>query len=148
MWQALERTDKFTEWWHWLKEFHSAGIGEGDEGRVVVQSPLAYRIRFVLRVVESTPPGVLRVRVSGDIDGEATLELSKPGSSLQEPGTPQECHIRLLFDVEVRRRLLRALSLPAHAVLAWGHNHVMTAGMRRFRTLALGLSPVGPSGQT
>ncbi len=137
-WVALEQTDQFTHWWPWLKQFDSEGMKEGDRSRVTVKSPLAYEIHFDLEVTESRPPGLLRVGVDGDIRGGAVLELSEASPATNVSGTAST-HIRLVFEVEVCRKLLRALSLPAHPVLAWGHDHVMHSGMRRFRRLALGL---------
>jgi len=129
VWDRLHQVEEYPRWWPWLESFRSEGLAAGSRTEAVLRAPLRYSLRFTLTVLQATAPSTLVAEVRGDIEGRAQLWLDAVGSATR---------IRILFDVELCRPILRAVSGGiGHRVLAWGHNHVMDHGVRRFEERAL-----------
>lgn len=129
LWRSLSRTDRFQEWWPWLRTLESDGLVEGSVSRCVVRAPLPYSLTFEVAVLEVVPERVVDTRVSGDLEGPARLDLA---------AHPDGCEARLSWELELRAPLLRAGSVVARPLMEWGHNWVVDTGVRQFRRVALG----------
>lgn len=131
LWRTLERTDRFPIWWRWLKTFDmdgDRGFSEGAEARCVVRGPLPYALRFTVAVRRVVPERLIDTEVSGDIEGPARLEL--------EP-TDDGTSARLVWSVRIVDPALRATARVARPLMEWGHDWVVSRGVRAFRQNAL-----------
>jgi hypothetical protein len=90
----------------------------------VVRAPLPYSLRFTVEVLEVVPNRLVDARVSGDLDGPARLEVAPRGDGSSA---------RLVWAVEVRKPLLRSAARWARPAMEWGHDWVVSSGIRQFR---------------
>ncbi|HLG00443.1 MAG TPA: hypothetical protein VI916_08220 [Acidimicrobiia bacterium] len=131
LWKTLDRTDQFPRWWRWLRAFDAdgvTGLEEGARAHCVVRGPLPYSLRFTVAVERVVPGQLIETRVSGDIEGPARLELR---------GSGVDSAARLVWSVSVVDPALRATARAARPLMEWGHNWVVTRGVRAFRQHAL-----------
>jgi hypothetical protein len=127
LWATITRTEDYAAWWPSVSGAQH-GVGAGSTGRWTVRGPLPYHVRFATHIESAVSPRSIRCRVTGDVEGFGVLEiLPTPGGS--------EAH--LVWEVRVRRPLLRALSTVARPVLRWAHDRVIAEGVRAFRAKAL-----------
>jgi hypothetical protein len=128
LWGTLAQTDRFPEWWPWLRRFDSDGLVPGAVADCVVRAPLPYTLSFRVHVVDVVPEQIVAVRVTGDLDGPARLELASRGDGSTA---------RLTWRVEVRAPLLRVGATVSRPLMEWGHQWVVDTGVRQFRRRAL-----------
>jgi len=128
LWSVLARTDRYPEWWPWLRSFDGAALEEGAVARCVVQGPLPYSLRFDVVVECVVPEERVVTQVRGDLAGPAVLELGarSDGSSA-----------RLTWTLELRDRLLRPLAMLTRPAMVWAHDRVIEVGLREFERVAL-----------
>ena len=90
LWATLERTDRYQEWWPWLRtlEIDGTGLQAGAVARVVIQAPLPYQLHCTVRIDEADAPSRMVAQVSGDLEGPARLELA---------ATPTGCEARMAW---------------------------------------------------
>jgi uncharacterized protein YndB with AHSA1/START domain len=129
LWAVLSRTDRFREWWPWLRALDSDGLVEGSVARCVVRAPVPYSLRFQVAIETVDPEHVVAAHVSGDLEGPARLEVA---------AHPEGSEATLSWTLELRDPLLRVGSRAARPLMEWGHNWVVTTGVRQFRRRALG----------
>jgi hypothetical protein len=127
VWQVLERTDDYSEWWSWLESFDADGLQPGP-AKAVIRSPLGYRLRVEIDVREVVPGRRLRTEVRGDLEGPARLDLEPSGTGSTA---------RLWWELTLRQRLLRRLLPPARPLMEWGHDQIVARALRDFRQRAL-----------
>ena len=130
LWAMLERTDRYQEWWPWLRALavDGAGLHDGAQARVVIQAPLPYQLRCTVHVADAEPARRLVARVTGDLEGPARLELTPA-----DGGTDA----RLAWSLEVQSSLLRPLATIARPALAWAHDRIVERGLAHFEARAL-----------
>jgi uncharacterized protein YndB with AHSA1/START domain len=128
LWKVLSRVDDYPRWWSWLTTFDADGLHAGAVARCVVRPPLPYSLRFSVHVEEATPARLVAARVSGDLDGRASLELTD---------TTSGCRARLHWTVQLRPAPLQAAALVARPLMVWGHEWVVRVGVRQFEQNAL-----------
>jgi hypothetical protein len=130
LWTTLGQTDKYREWWPWLREFRVDGDGfrSGATAQLVIQAPLPYQLRCAIHVDEVVRPQKLVAHVTGDLEGPARLEL--------EP-TPGGAQARLAWTLEVRSSLLRPLATIGRPALSWAHDRIVERGLVQFEQHAL-----------
>ncbi len=130
LWATLARTDRYCDWWPWLRELavDGDGLAVGSAARVVIQAPLPYQLRSRVHVDEAEPPHLLVATVTGDLAGPARLELAPTAT-----GTSA----RLVWRLEVTSALLRPLSMIARPALAWAHDRIVERGLEQFEQHAL-----------
>jgi uncharacterized protein YndB with AHSA1/START domain len=130
LWATFERTDRYREWWPWLRALDVDGDGlvAGAVARVVIQAPLPYQLHCTVHVEEADPPRLLVARVTGDLDGPARLEL--------EP-TVAGTDARMAWSLDVKSSLLRPLATVARPALAWAHDRIVERGLVQFEAHAL-----------
>ena len=128
LWGVVSQTERFQEWWPWLRTFDSPGLVEGTTSECVVRAPVPYNLRFRVQILALVPEQLVDTRVSGDLDGPARLEVD---------AHPTGCQARLTWSLELQEPLLRAGAWAARPMMEWGHNWVIESGVRRFRAVAL-----------
>jgi uncharacterized protein YndB with AHSA1/START domain len=128
-WATISRTDDYTDWWSWLREFDAAALREDERWRAVIQSPLPYGLRFTLHMRKVEAPSLLEVDVAGDIAGAARLEVEPAGDG---------CAVRVSWKVSAQSAPLRMGALVARPLLQWSHERVVALGLAQFGRRALG----------
>jgi hypothetical protein len=129
LWSVISRTEDFTTWWPWLRDFDLDSLTEGATARCVVQAPIPYRLRFAVHVRRVIPVELIDTVVSGDLAGPARLEVDAHGEGSRA---------RLKWEVDLCDPLLRVASRLARPMMEWGHNWVVESGVHQFRLRALG----------
>jgi hypothetical protein len=127
-WLAAGRTDAYQSWWPWLKVLRADGLSQGSSWRCVVQPPLPYVVRFNLRFETVERCRAIEVRVTGDIVGRASLDVTPSGEG---------CDIRLRSDLAPHNPALRLVAKVAKPIAVYGHDWVLDTGARQFQEHAL-----------
>jgi hypothetical protein len=135
LWSTLSHTERYREWWPWLRTFEAFGGDAGDDvlatGRtahVVIQAPLPYQLHCDVRVDDAVRDQRLVTTVDGDLQGPARLELRPV-----EGGT----EARLAWEFELRAPMLRTLSIIGRPAMAWAHDRIVERGLVQFEGHAL-----------
>ena len=127
-WATVSRTERYPDWWTWLREFESDGLHDGARTACVIQAPLPYALRVAIEVERAVPPERIETRVTGDLDGPARLEIAPTSSG---------CAARLVWSLELRVPWLARIVRPTRPVLTWAHDRVISRGVRQFERVAL-----------
>jgi hypothetical protein len=136
---VLTRTEDFRGWWPWLREFSGDGLVPGGRSTCVVRAPIPYTLRFTVAVRELVPGRLVDAVVEGDLAGPARLEVG-PGSPGVRGCPPEEGRgsvVRLVWEMELQRPVLRAAALFGRPVMEWGHDWVVANGVEQFLRRAL-----------
>jgi uncharacterized protein YndB with AHSA1/START domain len=132
LWSTLAQTDRYREWWPWLREFTVDGGGPaltpGAVARVVIQAPLPYQLRCTIRVDDAVVDRRLTTRVDGDLAGPARLELEAVDGGTEA---------RLAWELDLRAPLLRSLAVVGRPAMAWAHDRIVERGLAQFEGHAL-----------
>ena len=132
LWVTLTQTDRYREWWPWLREFEVDGGGDalvaGAVARVLIQVPLPYQLRCTILVEDTTENERLSTRVDGDLAGPARLELHAVDGGTEA---------RLAWELNPRAPLLRSLAVVGRPAMAWAHNRIVERGLAQFEGHAL-----------
>jgi hypothetical protein len=128
LWDALTDTNRFPQWWPWLRSFDAGGLAPGSVASCTVKAPLPYTLDFRVHIQRVDAGRSIDTHVSGDLEGPARLELACAG----EASTA-----RLTWAVELRAPVLSAASRVARPVLVWAHDRVVSTGVEQFRERAL-----------
>lgn len=131
LWSVLERTADFRRWWPWLRELSGDGLVPGGRNRCVVRAPIPYTLRFTVAVNDLVPGRLVEAEVDGDLVGPARLEIGAVDGP--EAGST----VRLAWEMELRRPMLRTAARFGRPVMEWGHDWVVANGMRQFLQRAL-----------
>jgi uncharacterized protein YndB with AHSA1/START domain len=129
-WAAVAAVEDYRGWWPWLRLFEARSLTAGDVWTCQVQPPLPYALRFTLRLEEVVPVQLIRATVSGDLDGEATLEV------LEDASEPNSCQVRLRSALTPAATLPRLVATAAPGVARFGHDWILDTGIRQFRDRA------------
>lgn len=137
LWATLARTDRYREWWPWLRTFsvdgHPDGAGgaaleTGRTARVVIQAPLPYQLHCTVQVDDAVRDERLVTTVEGDLQGPARLELRPVDGGTEA---------RLAWEFELRAPLLRTLAVVGRPAMAWAHDRIVERGLVQFEGHAL-----------
>jgi hypothetical protein len=128
LWDVLERTDCYVEWWSWLDTLDGGALRQGSTARCVVRAPLPYSLRFDVHVDEVVPHARVVTSVDGDLTGPARLEVVPASGG---------CEARLVWELELQDRVLRTLSVVTRPAMRWAHDRVVETGLREFERRAL-----------
>lgn len=123
LWEALTRVDRYQSWWPWLRSFDAQDLAGDEVWDCLVQPPLPYRVRFSVTLDEVVPPSVVRASITGDVVGEALLEITEHS---------QGSRARLVSHLEPGNGFLRAVARVAAPVVRYGHDWVLDTGARQF----------------
>ncbi len=131
LWTTLSLTDRYREWWPWLRTFAADGsdaLATGRTARVVIQAPLPYQLRCTVRVDDAVRHERLVTVVDGDLQGPARLELRPIDGGTEA---------RLAWEFELRAPLLRTLAVFGRPAMAWAHDRIVERGLAQFEGHAL-----------
>lgn len=130
LWSAIERVDRFEQWWGWLSEFRldGGGLVNGAVLHGLVTPPVPYRMRVLVELEECDRPNRIEAVVHGDLEGRASLLLERDGS---------ETRARVSWTIEMMQRPMRMAARVAHPLLRWGHDRVVETTVRSFRRQVL-----------
>jgi uncharacterized protein YndB with AHSA1/START domain len=128
LWSALSATDRYPEWWSWLRVMEGGELREGTVAHCVVRAPLPYTLRFDVGVESVVPRELVDTQVSGDLDGPARLEIAPRVGG---------CTARLIWSLHLRDSVLRPLAFFARPAMTWAHDRVIEMGLRQFERHAL-----------
>ncbi|HLM19781.1 MAG TPA: SRPBCC family protein [Acidimicrobiia bacterium] len=131
LWTTLSHTDRYREWWPWLRTFEADGddvLATGRTAHVVIQAPLPYQLHCTVRVDDAVRDERLVTTVDGDLQGPARLDLRPV-----EGGT----EARLAWEFELRAPLLRTLAMLGRPAMAWAHDRIVERGLEQFEGHAL-----------
>jgi uncharacterized protein YndB with AHSA1/START domain len=123
LWEAATQVDQYRSWWPWLRHLEGAGFAVGSVWECEVQPPLPYRLRFSLSLEEVRAPSLVRATLSGDIVGDARLEVRDHHFGSQA---------RLVSDLAPRHGLLQAVAFVTLPLARFGHDWVLDHGARQF----------------
>ncbi|MET4098649.1 hypothetical protein ABIB37_000886 [Agrococcus sp. UYP10] len=126
----LEDLSGYGAWWPAVRVTGGSSGTGARTADLEVRAPLGYRLRITLtedaHPAGSEPlPHELRASISGDLQGWCAWSVEPEGVGTR---------VRFAQEVQVRQRVLRALSPLLHGALARQHGAVMRsaeAGMRR-----------------
>ena len=126
MWESLTRTDLFDDWWAWIRDVRLQGdaLTEGSTISFTIDPPIPYRFKIAVLVVEADEGRFLRGEVSGDLDGDATFELT---------GDDESSDVRVAWDVEIKSPLIRPMILVARPILLRAQVWAVEVALRGFR---------------
>jgi uncharacterized protein YndB with AHSA1/START domain len=123
-WRALESTDRYQQWWPWLRQFEAKGLILGDSWRCAVRPPLPYTVRFAIELTEVDPPTTVAATITGDITGAARIEIAPDG----DEGSTVNLHSELAPN----GRGFTAFATVARPLVTRGHNWVLDTGAAQF----------------
>jgi hypothetical protein len=128
----LEDVRGYGAWWPAVRVTGGSLAAGARTADLDVRAPLGYRLRITL--TESAPAGnprapvELRAAIAGDLDGWCSWRVEPEAGGTR---------IQFTQEVEVRARLLRAVSPLLHGVLARQHAAVVRSAERGLRAALL-----------
>ncbi|HEV3472196.1 MAG TPA: hypothetical protein VG408_03190 [Actinomycetota bacterium] len=127
MWAEMTDVERFEEWWQWLRDLElvRGGIVTGGGMSFAIVSPLPYSLRINAVFVEVVPEKRIAANVTGDLMGDAALELSA--------GAGGGSDLVLSWNLEPSQRPLRALVRIARPFIMWTKDWVIDIALRSFR---------------
>jgi hypothetical protein len=128
LWSLLSDTSAYSGWWPWLRAFEPVPLERGATTSCSIGPPLPYMLTVTIAVIDVVPEQSVAVAVTGDVAGPARLEIAPSGRGSSA---------RLVWELEVRRRLLRVAAGVARPMLQWGHEWVVSNGVEQFRRAAI-----------
>lgn len=128
LWEAIQKTDDYSTWWPWLRQFELSEVGEGETATFAVKSPLPYSLHFEATILKIVPQELVEVHVTGDVSGNAKLEI--------EPHR-HRCSANLRWSLTPEALPLRTAALVARPVMKWSRDWVVAQGAEQFRQHAL-----------
>lgn len=125
LWGAITDTATYPRIWSWLDEFESSPLAPGGVARFRVRPPLPYSLWFVVTVDEVVSHERVTATVGGDVRGPAELVVL--------PTADGASQARIWWNLELVRPVLRRLEPVARQPMIWGHDLVVSRGVRQFR---------------
>lgn len=127
VWSAIERLDQFERWWGWLGnlQVEGAALDTGCILRCTVAPPVPYRMNIQVELCRCVPGRLIDAVVSGDLAGEGHLWLQPDGDQTLTD---------VSWSVEMLQRRMRVAARVAYPLLRWGHDRVVDATVRGFRS--------------
>lgn len=129
LWDVLADTSAYPRWWSWLDDYEAGPLEAGSIARFRVRPPLPYALWFTVTIDEVVPCERVATTVSGDAAGPAELVVSPTGDGGSQA--------RLVWSLELQRPLLVRLERIARPAMVWGHDAIVSMGIRQFRRKAL-----------
>ena len=134
---AVRDVERWPEWWRGCMRARliapGAANGVGARHHIVWRSRLPYRVAIETEVIEIQPGTLVRARAYGDLEGLGTWRFAD-GDGVTE--------VRYLWEVDIRKRWMRALAALLAPVFKLNHDWLMRAGVEG---LALRLAAEAPA---
>jgi hypothetical protein len=123
VWHSLGSVDAYTTWWPWLRRLEAPAFAAGATWRCTIQPPVPYVIRCSIRLDELNPSRMVAATVTGDINGEARVELEDD---------PAGTRVRLVSRLAPSGRWTALVARLAPHVARWGHDRVIETAADQF----------------
>ena len=123
LWSALDATDDYRRWWPWLRTFEADGLRAGDRWSCAVRPPLPYTLQFTIHLDDVVPPRLITAHVTGDIAGEAHVEIAPDRRRLRRPPD---------VDAGAGQPAFAVFARVARPVVRRGHDWVLDTGAAQF----------------
>ncbi|HYN35825.1 MAG TPA: hypothetical protein VEV82_02510 [Actinomycetota bacterium] len=125
-WTTLERADLYESWWQWMRRLEIAGtpLETGTTFTFVVVAPIPFTMNLAVRIEESVPPERIRARITGDLEGSASMTFEEISSELT-------C-AKLEWTVEVKKPGMRTAARALRPLLQWGQSWAVDVALRGF----------------
>ena len=126
VWDALKKVELFDGWWEWMRDVHLRGeaLTAGSTISFTIDPPIPYRMDVAVDVVDAVEGSWLEGRVTGDLDGIASLRLADEGGATRA---------KVGWDVEVTSPVIRPVILIARPVLVRAQLWAVHVALRGFR---------------
>ena len=126
VWDALKKVELFETWWEWMRDVRLEGeaLTEGSTISFTIDPPIPYRMDVVVDVVAAVEGSSLEGRVTGDLDGRASLRLAGDGASTDAT---------VGWDVEITSPVIRPVIRIARPVLVRAQTWAVRVALRGFR---------------
>jgi len=119
---ALADLEDYEHWWLQVREVHRI---DGERARVRIRGLLPYTLDLVLtRAVHDEARGILRVDITGDLQGWSAWQLSAEGA---------DTRARFSQEVQVTVPMLKRAPSAIRPLLRGNHAHMMRSGERGLR---------------
>lgn len=125
---------RWLDWWPRLRSIdvdRADGL-VGSEARCVWRSPLGYRLRTDLRLVDVISEKRVELAVTGDVVGSAVVEFSP---------TADGTRVDVSWQVTTTPRWMNVAAPLLRPAFTWGHRVVMRAGERGLNAVLTGGPP-------
>lgn len=128
VWALMQDAETMPKWWSGVRRFEVIGqrreLQVGSRINAAVGGLLGELV-FTLEVVEVQPGKLLRMKSTGDLDGEGIWKLDeRDGATFTSYS----------WDVTTTGSLMNLFGLVFKPVLVWNHNRVMAKGYRSIKT--------------
>jgi carbon monoxide dehydrogenase subunit G len=125
LWAKLGSTDRYPEWWPWMRDLEVTGspLEPGSEFRFKVVSPLPWTMRLAVAVARSERPRRVEAEVDGHLRGPAALVFTPEGDRTV---------VEVSWSVEVVDRAMRVGARVARPVIRWGQDWAIRTALRTF----------------
>lgn len=101
-----------------------AALTEGSTIAFTIDPPIPYHLEISVLVTEADEGRFLRGKITGDLEGDATFELT---------GADSSSNVIVAWDVEIKSRLIRPVILIAHPILVRAQLWAVDVALRGFR---------------
>lgn len=145
VWDALVAVDQWPAWWRFVQSVQELEPGDvnglGALRRYTWSSRLPYRLTFVMRVTQVTPPVALEGVADGDLTGSGRWQLAPSGETTR---------VRYDWNVAATKPWMQHLAPLFAPLFRWNHHQVMAEGGRGLarhlgvRLLAFDVIATGP----
>ncbi|PPD58049.1 SRPBCC family protein [Dehalogenimonas etheniformans] len=128
VWSLIRDGETMPQWWPGVKRFeiigHDKSLKIGQRINAAVQG-LVGELAFTLEITEIENGKRLKMKVTGDLEGEGIWTLEEEGDG---------CRTIYQWDVSTSGWLMNALGIVFKPVLMWNHNRVMVKGYEAIKT--------------
>jgi hypothetical protein len=100
-------------------------VARGEYLVLAVRSPLGYRLRVRLELVDVEPGRAIAAASTGDLRGSGRVEVA--------PAGPESATVTFRWEVATERRWMNATAWALRPAFERAHAHVMRAGERGLR---------------
>lgn len=125
-WATLEQADLYESWWPWMRRLEISGtpLETGTTFTFLVVAPIPFTMNLVVRIEESVAPERILARITGDLEGSATMSFDEISSDTTGA--------RLEWTVEVKKPGMRTAARAMRPLLKWGQNWAVDVALRGF----------------
>lgn len=126
LWREITDFHRFEQWWSWLHDLdvEPAEITTGSKMTFAIVSPLPYRLSLEVVFDEVVPERSIRATVTGDLRGDASLEVAAHGSGSK---------LTLVWDLEPAHAPMRLLVRIARPLIMRTKDWAIAIALRGFR---------------
>lgn len=128
LWTEFEDVERFESWWSWLGDLklEPRTLATGSVMTFAIETPLPYRMQCRVEMTDVVEAESITARVSGDLQGWATLQLYPEGAGTR---------VVLRWALEPTQLPLRLLVRAARPLIVrtkdWAVDHALSVFRRK-----------------